>query len=81
MRDLTGLGEGPITGAFSPSALSFSSQSLLTLAKSRDGSALTFPPSFSSAQMALPLCKHTQRNVSEEFVLRTSLFVSFVRRI
>lgn len=32
---------------------------ILTLAKSRDGSPLTFPPSFSSAQMAPPLCKHT----------------------
>lgn len=32
----------------------------LTLAKSLDGSPLTFPPSFSSLQTPLPRCKHRQ---------------------
>ena len=32
---------------------------LLTLAKSLDGSPLSFPPSVSSAQIALPLCMKT----------------------
>lgn len=37
-----------------------------TLAKSRDGSPRTFPPSFSSAQMVPPLCKHTHTQTNIE---------------
>lgn len=55
---------------------------LLTLAKSLDGSPFIFPPSFSSAQMALPLCKNTDRgNISERFVLQIVLFVCFIMNL